>query len=121
MKKLSVLSLAALIGLGALTSTPVEARDRGGAVAAGVIGGLAAGALIGAAASSAHAAPVYSHSYPVHGYGYGYRPAYYARSYHRPVVVRQIVEDDVEECRVILKRRYNAYGDLVVKRIRVCD
>ena len=99
MKKLAVLSAAALIGVGPLTSTPSEARDRGGAIAAGVVGGLAAGALIGVA-SNAYAAPHYA---------------------SRPVVVREIVEDDVEECRMIVKRRYNAYGDLVVKRIRVCD
>ena len=118
MRKLAVCSAAALIGVGALVSTPAEARDRGGAIAAGVIGGLAAGALIGAA-SNAHAAPAYDHSYPAHGYEY--RPAYYARPYHRPVVVKHFVEDEVEECRVIVKRRFNAYGDLVVKRIRICD
>ncbi len=39
--------------------------------------------------------------------GYGY-PAY------APVT-------EVEECRVIVKRRYDEFGDLVVKRIRICD
>ena len=88
MKKLAVLSTAALLGLGAMTaSTPAEAwhwrhHHHGGAVAAGLIGGLAAGALIGAAASSAYAAPAY---YPA----YGYAPAYYHAP--APVVVRRRV------------------------------
>jgi hypothetical protein len=76
MKKLAILSTAALIGVGSIaaSTTDAEARWRGhrgggGAVAAGVIGGLAAGALIGAAASNAYA-------YPSYGYGYGYAPAY---------------------------------------------
>lgn len=77
MKKLAILSAAALIGLGAVASTQAEAAPRrGAAVAAGVIGGLAAGALIGAAASNAYASPYYG------GYGYGGYPAYgYAPAY----------------------------------------
>jgi hypothetical protein len=92
MNKLAVLSAAALIGLGAVasTSTTAEARYRGGAIAAGVIGGLAAGALIGAAASSAYAAPYgyYGYGYaPAYGYapGYAYAPAY-TYGYAAPVV-----------------------------------
>ena len=97
MRNLTLVSTVALICVGALTATPTAAGD-GGAFAAGMIGGLAAGSLIGASAN-AYAAPVY-----------------YARPYRRRVVV-----EDVEECRVIVKRRYNAYGDLVVRRIRICD
>ena len=41
MKKLAVLSAAALIGLGAVASTTAEAGPRGGAIAAGVILNLA--------------------------------------------------------------------------------
>ena len=67
--------------------------------------------------------PVYDH-----GYGHHYRPSYsrfyhdgfYARSAYRPVV-RRFVEDDVEECRVIVKRRYNRFGELVVIRTRISD
>jgi hypothetical protein len=106
MKTFSVLATTALIGAGALTSTPSEARSRGGAVAAGLVGGLAAGALIGAAASNAYAAPEY-----------GYRPVYYARPRR---VVRDVVEE-IEECRVVVRRRYNAFGDVVVRRTRICD
>jgi hypothetical protein len=90
MKKLAVLSAAALVGLGAIASTQAEARPRGGAIAAGVIGGLAAGALIGAAASSAYAAPYGYYGYAP-AYGYRYAPAYayapaYPYSYAAPVV-----------------------------------
>jgi hypothetical protein len=65
MKKIAI----ALVGAGALALTAVAApqdayaRDRGGAVAAGVIGGLAAGAIIGGAIASsppAYAAPAYA-------------------------------------------------------------
>ncbi len=81
MKKLAVLSAAALIGLGTVASTTsAEAQSRrGAAVAAGVIGGLAAGALI-AGAANAYAAPRY-------GYGYGYAPAY---GYGYAPVVQQV-------------------------------
>ncbi len=70
MKKLAVLSTAALIGLGSIAATTdAEAgwrgRHRGGAVAAGVIGGLAAGALIGGAIA-AQQAPVYAAPAPVY-------------------------------------------------------
>ena len=41
---------------------PAEARNRGGAVAAGVIGGLAAGALIGGAVASRPAYGYYGSS-----------------------------------------------------------
>ncbi|WP_267355358.1 MULTISPECIES: hypothetical protein [unclassified Methylobacterium] len=75
MKRFALLSAAALIGVGTLASSAAEARG-GGAIAAGIIGGLAAGALIGAA-TQAHAAPAYGYD---GGYGYGYAPA--------PVVVR---------------------------------
>ena len=74
MKRFALLSAAALIGAGTLASSTAEARG-GGAVAAGIIGGLAAGALIGAA-TQAHAAPAYGYGYG----GYDYAPA--------PVVVR---------------------------------
>ncbi|WP_336488915.1 hypothetical protein [Methylobacterium nigriterrae] len=96
MKRLAILSGAALIGLGALASSAAEARG-GGAVAAGLIGGLAAGALIGAAMSEAHAAPAYGYAL-----AYGYAPV---RTY-RPV---RAYEDDapVYETRRVV-RRYEA-------------
>ena len=62
-KTLTALAAAATIGLAAVaTPQPAEARN-GGAIAAGIIGGLAVGAIIGAAATGPH---------------YGYGPGYYA-------------------------------------------
>ena len=113
MKKLAVLSTAALLGLGAMTaSTPAEAwhwrhHHHGGAVAAGLIGGLAAGALIGAAASSAYAAPAY---YPA----YRYAPVAY---YHEPApvvvrrrVVRRVHYAPVYRTRVVHRVPAYSYG-----------
>ena len=83
MTRIALLSAAALIGAGTLASTQAEARG-GGALAAGIIGGLAAGALIGAA-TQAHAAPAY-------GYGaYGYAPAPVAV---RPAPAYRVYEED---------------------------
>jgi hypothetical protein len=85
MKRFALLSAAALIGAGTLASSTAEARG-GGAVAAGIIGGLAAGALIGAA-TQAHAAPAYGYSYG--GYGYGYAPVVV-----RPAPAYRVYEED---------------------------
>ena len=81
MTKFAALAATALVMVGTLGAPEAQARG-GGAIAAGVIGGLAAGALLGAAISDAHAAPAY-------GYGYGYDEGYRhpARSYgYAPVV-----------------------------------
>ena len=72
-KALTALAAAATIAITAVSaSTPAEARWRGGAVAAGVIGGIAAGALI------AGAARPYGY---YGGYGYAPAPAYYGGPY----------------------------------------
>ncbi|MCJ2051978.1 hypothetical protein [Methylobacterium sp. J-070] len=84
MKRIALLSAAALIGAGTLASTQAEAR--GGAIAAGLIGGLAAGALIGAA-TQAHAVPAY-------GYGYGYADSYAAPVVVRPAPAYRVYEED---------------------------
>ncbi len=47
---------------------------------------------------------------------YDERPAVVERR-----VVRRSYDDDDGDCRVIIKRRVNAYGETVVKRTRVCD
>ena len=61
-KTLTALAAAATIGLAAVAAPqPAEARN-GGAIAAGIIGGLAVGALVAAAANGP----------------YGYGPGYYA-------------------------------------------
>ena len=66
-KILTALAAAATLGLAAV-ATPQPAEARGGAIAAGIIGGLAVGAIIGSAA--AHG-PYYGPGY------YGPAPAYY--------------------------------------------
>lgn len=70
MKKsmMTAATVAVLAATSVAMPTEAEAR-RGGAVAAGIIGGLAAGAIIGSAA------------YPYYGYGYGYYPSYPAPAY----------------------------------------
>lgn len=91
MKKIATVTAAALVAVGALGTPQAKARGGGGAVAAGLIGGLAAGALLGAAVSEAHAAPAYGYGYgrpaPAYGYEYDapppvrYRPALVVREY----------------------------------------
>src|SRR5215207_3948003 len=61
----------------------------GGALAAGLIGGLALGALAASASSYyGYGYPSYGHGYPYSGYGFGYYPSscaypgYYGTSYY---------------------------------------
>ncbi len=94
-KTLTALAAAATIAVvGLATPQPAEAHD-GGAVAAGIIGGLAAGAIIGSAAASG---PYYSP-----GYYYDPGPVYY-----RP------------HCYWTPQRVWDGYG-WYVRRVRVCD
>jgi hypothetical protein len=73
-KTLTALAAAATLGLATVAAPqPAEARN-GGAIAAGIIGGLAAGALIGAAVSG----PAYGYG---PGYYYGPAPVYYGGCY----------------------------------------
>lgn len=97
MRRIVVLSAAALIGAGTLASATAEARGSG-AVVAGTIGGLAAGALIGAAAQ---AAPVYGSSYgsPYDAYGptpvvVRPRPVYHTYEDVEPVYATRRVDTD---------------------------
>ena len=64
MRKALIVAAAAAFAVAGSLSEPAHADGRGGAVAAGVLGGLAVGAIVGAAASQ----PRY----------YGPPPAYYA-------------------------------------------
>ena len=71
--KSTVGGIAALSMLGAMASTPAEARH-GGEIAAGVIGGLALGAIAGSAAANANGyngayAPAYAAPQPYYGGG----------------------------------------------------
>jgi hypothetical protein len=70
--------------------------NRGGAIAAGVVGGLALGALAAGAARPAYGAPVA----PVYGYG----PAGYG-----------------EDCYVVRRRFVDNWGRTFVRRETVCE
>ena len=79
MKTLSALATAGVIAAAAVAAPAPAQADNGGAIAAGVVGGLAAGAIIGSA----------WHPYP-YGYAYAPAPAYYggAYAYSRCHIVR---------------------------------
>jgi len=66
-------------GLGVSNDAEARSRNRGAAIAAGVIGGLALGAIAASAARPAYAAPAYG--YGGYGYGGGYAPAYSGYGY----------------------------------------
>lgn len=96
----SGLALCLAVGISVITSVPSKAGD-GGAVAAGVVGGLALGALAGAAA--AHAAPPPPPPpYP-----------YYAPAYAPPPPPR---------CWFEPRQVWDPYAyAYVVRRVRVCE
>jgi hypothetical protein len=102
MKTFATLAATALVMAGTLGAPQAQARG-GGAVAAGVIGGLAAGALLGAAISDAHAAPAY-------GYGYGYGRPVPAYGY-APVAHDYEVEEVPVYRRERIVRTYDAGPD----------
>jgi hypothetical protein len=79
MKTLAALTAVALVAMGTIGTPEAQARGQGGAIAAGVIGGLAAGALLGAAVSEAHDTSAY-------GYGYRHPEPRYAYDDEAPVV-----------------------------------
>ncbi len=96
-KTLTALLAAAAVAVTAMAApTKAEARWRGGgAVAAGVIGGLAAGALIAGATR------------PSYGYGYYGGPAYYPAPVYGPA------------CHWRRERIWDGYG-WRIRRVRVC-
>ncbi|MGO4677111.1 hypothetical protein AB4Z40_29880 [Bosea sp. 2YAB26] len=47
----------------------------------------------------------------------GYRPAGERRGFRGPAVL----DDDDDDCRIVIKRRVNRYGELVERRMRICD
>jgi hypothetical protein len=94
-KTLTTLAAAAIVATAAITApTQAEARN-GGAIAAGVVGGLALGAI---------AAGAYGYG-PGYGYGYAPAPAYYGA--YGP------------GCTIQRQRVWDGYG-WVVRRVRVC-
>ena len=72
-KTLTALAAATTLGFAAIAA-PQPAEARGGAIAAGIIGGLAAGAIIGSAVHG----PYYGYG---PGYNYGPAPVYYGGCY----------------------------------------
>lgn len=93
MKILTSISAAAVIAVAAIAAPqPAEARNQGGAIAAGVIGGLALGAIIGSQSR-----------------GYSYGPSYYAPGpvYYRP------------SCYWHRERVWDGWG-WHTRRVRVC-
>jgi len=96
LKVVTVAAIAALALGVAVAPKPALARD-GGAVAAGVIGGLAVGAIIGSQANR----------------GYYGGPGYYEQSY-------QPVYGD-GDCHIERQRVADGYGRVYIRRVRVCD
>jgi hypothetical protein len=100
-KTLTALTAAAALVVAAVaTPQQAEARGRGGAVAAGVIGGIALGAIIGGIASQNN-----YYGRPAYGYGPGYGPGpvYYGGA-----------------CYWQRERVWDGYG-WRLRRVRVCD
>lgn len=90
----AAVAAVALASVVVATASPAEARWRGGpAFALGAVGGLALGSALAAR-------PSYG---PHYGY-YGYAPAYYGPS-----------------CYVVRRRFVDEFGDVYVRRMRVCD
>jgi len=96
---LKVITLAAVsaVALTVAVSQPAYARNNGGAIAAGVVGGLAVGAIVGSQANRSY---------------YG-GPGYYDNSYaYQPVY---------SGCRIEREQVVDQYGRYHTRRIRVCD
>lgn len=89
------LAAAGVLAVGTLAA-PQPAQARGGALAAGIIGGIAAGALVGAAVAGPH-------YYGGPGYYYGPAPVYYGPS-----------------CYWTRERFWDGWG-WRIRRVRVCD
>jgi hypothetical protein len=96
MKSITIAAVAALTLAITVSSQPAFAGGNGGAVAAGVVGGLAVGAIVGSQANRGYyGGPGYYES--------GYQPVYGGGCH----IERQQVED--------------GYGRIHIRRVRVCD
>jgi hypothetical protein len=98
LKSMTIAAVAALAL--AVTLSPQPASARGGALAAGIIGGVAVGAIIGSQANGGYYG----------GPGY-YGPGYYGRPY-QPVY---------GECHIERQQVEDGYGRIRIQRVRVCD
>lgn len=86
-KSLAVLLAAGTIAVASVAApAPAEARHRGGAVAAGIIGGLALGAIASGAYGGYYGGPYYGYRRSYYGpdpyYGAYAAPVYYGRRCH---------------------------------------
>lgn len=95
---LTVLIAAATLSTAGATA-PARAGD-GGAIAAGLIGGLALGGLVAAAT-----APTYGYGYPVYRQR-AYRPRYYRVA---------------SNCWNERRRSRDDYGNVYFRRVRLCN
>ena len=93
LKIMTVAAVAALALATTLAPQPAQARD-GGAIAAGVIGGLAVGAAVASQPRGYYGGPSY--------YDSGYQPVYGA-------------------CHTERQEFDDGYGRIRVRRVRVCD
>ncbi len=142
-KKVGVGALAAatiVTGVSIASSSDAEAqwrnRNRGPAIAAGIIGGLAAGALIAGATRPAYgygyaqpsygyAQPSYGYAQPSYGYAqssYGYaQPHYSSQSYYAPTSYDQGYGYAAPRCFTRRVREQVDYDTVVIRRVRVCE
>jgi hypothetical protein len=99
MKTIVGIAAISLLALSVAAPEPAFARN-GGAVAAGVIGGLAAGAIIGSAAAGNR--------------GYYGGPAYVGSPAY-------VVEPEYRGCHIERHEVVDNYGNVRLRRVRVCD
>jgi hypothetical protein len=84
--------------------------------------------IAGVAATAAFSAPAQSQVQFEFGVG---RPGYDGPRYYEPRGYRfagerrgfrgPVVLDDDDDCRIVTRRRVNRYGEVVVRRMRICD
>ena len=95
LKIITLVAIATLVVTVTATSQPAFAGGNGGAVAAGVVGGLAVGAIIGSQANR----------------GYYGGPGYYESDY----------QPAYRECHTERQQVEDGYGNVRLRRVRVCD
>jgi hypothetical protein len=97
MKTIVALAAVSVLALSVSASEPAFARD-GGAIAAGVIGGLAVGAIVGSQANRNYYG----------GPAYVDQPAY-------------AVDPGYRQCHTERQEVSDGYGNIRLRRVRVCD
>jgi hypothetical protein len=98
MKTIFALAAVSVLALSVSASEPALAGGNGGAIAAGVVGGLAVGAIVGSQANrNYYGGPTYVDQ-PAYAVDPGYRQCH---------TERQEVSD--------------SYGNIRLRRVRVCD